>query len=343
MKPIDPDVAIKVGVLAEAIGSAMFEERLLKFIEELIGSDFITMTRYSRFSKPEYVTHSGCYSAEHVDRYLSEYYRFDPFYRYWRQTEAPGPVWLQELLTDELLQSSYFLEHLADSNTQDELCVFLPPMGRASVALFLERQNSDFSVTDKQLLLDIFPIISGLYKAHINSLFGISSATKKVAAIAMSRDCPILVTDATGNEVYLNEQWQGLTEVELECLANAMQRCVDTQIEHVVLENHQVLHHEYLDDDFRLAPKGHFWSIEQPAKAPTGDQHRPSTDLFDDTLTAREKDIVTLILRGYPTSVIADKLNLSVGTVKNHRGRIYYKLDITTERELFLLYIDTLS
>jgi DNA-binding CsgD family transcriptional regulator len=29
--------------------------------------------------------------------------------------------------------------------------------------------------------------------------------------------------------------------------------------------------------------------------------------------------------------------------VKNHRRRIYYKLDITTERELFLLYINSVT
>jgi DNA-binding CsgD family transcriptional regulator len=30
-------------------------------------------------------------------------------------------------------------------------------------------------------------------------------------------------------------------------------------------------------------------------------------------------------------------LGLAVGTVKNHRTRIFRKLDITTERELFLI------
>lgn len=57
-------------------------------------------------------------------------------------------------------------------------------------------------------------------------------------------------------------------------------------------------------------------------------------------LTPRECDIVELILTGFPTSLIAERLGLSRGTVKNHRRRIYDKLDITTERELFLIYID---
>ena len=33
---------------------------------------------------------------------------------------------------------------------------------------------------------------------------------------------------------------------------------------------------------------------------------------------------------------LAARLGIASGTVKNHRARIYEKLDITTERELFL-------
>ena len=61
---------------------------------------------------------------------------------------------------------------------------------------------------------------------------------------------------------------------------------------------------------------------------------------FESALTPRERQIVELILKGYPTTLIAEKLSLSRGTVKTHRRRIYDKLDITTERELFLMYID---
>ena len=53
-------------------------------------------------------------------------------------------------------------------------------------------------------------------------------------------------------------------------------------------------------------------------------------------LSARERELVALILQGYPNATIATKLGITAGTVKNHRARIYEKLDITTERELFL-------
>ena len=53
---------------------------------------------------------------------------------------------------------------------------------------------------------------------------------------------------------------------------------------------------------------------------------------------SRERELVQLILAGHPTATIAERLGITVGTVKNHRRRIYEKLDITTERELFLQF-----
>jgi DNA-binding CsgD family transcriptional regulator len=57
-------------------------------------------------------------------------------------------------------------------------------------------------------------------------------------------------------------------------------------------------------------------------------------------LTPRERDIVHLVLAGYPSSKIAERLDLSLNTIKNHRKRMYAKLDITTERELFLNFVN---
>lgn len=69
-----------------------------------------------------------------------------------------------------------------------------------------------------------------------------------------------------------------------------------------------------------------------PPMAATGDRLWPE-------LSLREKDVVSLILAGHPTAGIATRLGLARGTVKNHRRNIYTKLDITTERELFLQYV----
>lgn len=48
----------------------------------------------------------------------------------------------------------------------------------------------------------------------------------------------------------------------------------------------------------------------------------------DDLLTPREREVLTLIAKGFTNSEIADKLTISVNTVKTHRSSIYDKLDI---------------
>lgn len=64
---------------------------------------------------------------------------------------------------------------------------------------------------------------------------------------------------------------------------------------------------------------------------------------ISDALSNRERQVVELVLQGYPNSAIAHKLEISSGTVRNHRLSIYRKLDITSERELFLRYVELLS
>lgn len=74
---------------------------------------------------------------------------------------------------------------------------------------------------------------------------------------------------------------------------------------------------------------------------------RPSTDrtavapgrLWPE-LTTRETEVMTLVLAGHASRDIAKRLGISPGTVRNHRLSIYGKLDITSEREVFLAYLD---
>ncbi len=58
-------------------------------------------------------------------------------------------------------------------------------------------------------------------------------------------------------------------------------------------------------------------------------------------LTPRETEITALCLRGYSNAAIARALSIGLGAVKNHKLRLYRKLDITAERELFSLFFKT--
>lgn len=56
-------------------------------------------------------------------------------------------------------------------------------------------------------------------------------------------------------------------------------------------------------------------------------------------LTAREQTIVSLILRGHSSASIGLNLGIAEGTVKIHRKHIYAKLDISSQTELFNLFV----
>jgi DNA-binding CsgD family transcriptional regulator len=59
-------------------------------------------------------------------------------------------------------------------------------------------------------------------------------------------------------------------------------------------------------------------------------------------LTAREREVLIYALRGYSAGLTAERLQVSEGTVKNHRKSIYRKLDVSSQSELFSLFINTI-
>ncbi|AYC31502.1 LuxR family transcriptional regulator [Pseudomonas cavernae] len=61
------------------------------------------------------------------------------------------------------------------------------------------------------------------------------------------------------------------------------------------------------------------------------------------SLTAREQEIVQLLLRGHSSASVAEQLAISPGTVKIHRKNIYAKLGIGSQAELLGLFIRELS
>jgi DNA-binding CsgD family transcriptional regulator len=61
-----------------------------------------------------------------------------------------------------------------------------------------------------------------------------------------------------------------------------------------------------------------------------------------DRLTGRQRLIVQLILRGHSNLSISLRLGITEGTAKIHRKAIYDLLDISSQSELFSMFIDFL-
>ncbi len=60
-------------------------------------------------------------------------------------------------------------------------------------------------------------------------------------------------------------------------------------------------------------------------------------------LSPREKDVLELMLRGYGTEVSAQRLSIAVETVRRHRKSIYRKLDVSSQTDLFSLFLNSMS
>lgn len=60
-------------------------------------------------------------------------------------------------------------------------------------------------------------------------------------------------------------------------------------------------------------------------------------------LSPREKDVLELMLRGYGTHISAERLDIAVETVRRHRKSIYRKLDVSSQTDLFSLFLNAMS
>lgn len=94
---------------------------------------------------------------------------------------------------------------------------------------------------------------------------------------------------------------------------------------------------------------GKHWSLVRQKSAPQASLElgrlvqEAAANFGRTVLTPRERDVVTLILRGYSTKSISQALGISPGTVKVHRENIYGKLGISSQAELFNLFIASVS
>ena len=60
-------------------------------------------------------------------------------------------------------------------------------------------------------------------------------------------------------------------------------------------------------------------------------------------LSPREKDVLELMLRGYGTEISGQRLGIAVETVRRHRKSIYRKLDVSSQTDLFSLFLNSMS
>lgn len=90
----------------------------------------------------------------------------------------------------------------------------------------------------------------------------------------------------------------------------------------------------------------HWHSAASPASDQVGLRQRLHVALSAfgaSVLTRREREVIELVLLGNSTRLIAEKLQISTETIKLHRKHAYAKLDISSQAELFYLFVDAIA
>jgi DNA-binding CsgD family transcriptional regulator len=85
-------------------------------------------------------------------------------------------------------------------------------------------------------------------------------------------------------------------------------------------------------------------------KTPAGEVHEERSliektvaALFRRRITPRETQVVAQVLQGHSSESIAKNLGISVGTVRIHRRNIYAKLQISSQQELFAIFVNRIA
>jgi len=309
------------------IGAETFYDRLLEVLGAVVEADLLSLVRYSSFGAPDLIIPREI-RDEVATPYNSGLYAFDPFHHYWQTVAKPAVKSLRRLASDELWKCGYALQFLQAARISDEIAVFLPPIGGASPTLILDRENGWFTPVELARVERVFPLLAGLHNAHLKVIVS-------RGMIADAAEKPLRLIDRSGKELAANLAWKRLAAEPGSGLAEALAAFASPGTTQTSLPDGRLLIRSPLAADFGAAPGGLCDQVEVPALAgPTAPR-----DSWLAPLTHREKQIVMLTLEGHPIAGIAKRLGVTSGTVKNHRLRLYQKLDITTERELFLTHM----
>ncbi|UOA16995.1 helix-turn-helix domain-containing protein [Sulfitobacter dubius] len=340
--PID-QVYNELATVISAVGNQDFYDRMSRFVARALCCDQRLVMRYSAFERPNFIINNFM-NPEAERLYLSGLFRIDPLQEIARTSRTPAIVNLRAASDGPPAGDEYLTEIFKLAFIFDELAFLLPAPGGVTFAICCEKINEAFTAEEQAHAHAMLPTIVAIHERHLDAIF--SRPMQKIAGddSTASNEDAYLILDCAGNHIFASERWQtyaaclqGDTEREIEKARQAGET-------HLALSESLVLHWEPLGPQIQIAPGGMLMRVEGRSADDIEASTEEMIDLFctAQALTPRESDIVKLILQGYPNSKISEQLDISAGTVKNHRWRLYYKLDITSERELFLLFLSEL-
>lgn len=314
-----------------SIGRDNFHRELIDLFGSAIEHHSSWIMRYSRFTPPE-VLFTYDVPDEIVQLYTRECFTIDPFSNHWRTQETPGVLTLSRLKAENVEFVIYSKIFGGAASISDEMAMFFNTVGHCCLALFLVRERGTFSSTDVKRAELIFPALDGYHHAHLSWLFnGLRYSNDAEMEGIIKR--PTLIQDRFQEQVYASESWVQVTATDPSIDEAVRTDAANSGARKYDLSNY-ILRAEALDQHFPLAPGGRIFVLESRSGAESEQAHVNQVAAALDNFTRREREIIALIMTGQSTGQIAQKLQISKGTIKNCRLRIYRKADVTSERAL---------
>lgn len=313
-----------IGEAAQNIGSEDFNLVLLDILKSIEPVQKTVVARYSQHA-PSDITYTEGTPLDTVELFRREFYDLDPFYAWWRSSGKPGVISLTDAMST-IEDDSYAKVYLKHAEISDEIGIFLPIVGGETTALFVERSTGQFSASVLENFRAVFPALSGLFLAHVGRVYEQIEGRHAVAK-------PTVFVDTEGQPTWIGSVWTKLDYELVEPFIHTIRRPGS-----YFIDEERVLVAENVAPDFPIAPRGLMLVLTDRGRIPISGPAGPLDNIsLSPDLTKREQDVVALILTGYSSKEIAEKLSISHGTVKNYRLRIYQKLGVSSERELFVL------
>jgi DNA-binding CsgD family transcriptional regulator len=332
MQRRDDDFCEAVARAMNAAGTSAFHECVLQIARSVLAHDTCLTMRLTKHGAPSTLIVDGLSEAV-MKAYECQFYRDDPIHTHWTAGMISGVHSLKKIDTAEFKKTSYYRDFLdALAHISDEIGVILPLTDQTAVGIWLQRSKGGFREADVKRMQKIFPLLQSLNNIHKKNI--ISSLQKTAEAETGFSSLVFKAVDDTGATVFASPAWRENAErvSDLDETATSLRR---NNRASVMFDNGAVMQRIAAVSHDLLGQNGAIFVVRNP-DAETS-QLKPGNNFEWEQLTQREAEIVRLMLSGYPNALIAQKLCLSIGTVKNYRSRLYYKLDVTTERELILL------
>lgn len=331
-EPRFAQLVAEFAVIAEAAGTRDFYNAALTALGRLMNCDRQIAMRYSQYARPEFLVNKSLgQEAEAI--YLKGLYRLDPILRLVR-TQVHVRVFSTMELQQEEPGNVYFEDLYRSAGIQDELVVLLPAAGGIWVALCLDFGDRPFSKAEMAFVAQIYPFLERIHELHIDCCL-----SGRRGGFLSDGQLAVMVLDAQGFVCFRNAIWSTKVSAAAEnAILNAAERLPEGL--HSVSDT-DVVHWQILGSVHAVAPGGRIFVLERrsPGHVELDIANLLQTVAAEFQLTPRECDIVLAGLRGRSTQAIARDLNISTGTIRNHKHRLYQKLDVTSEREIASLIL----